>query len=171
MTPLHYACRTGARQIINMLLRTGVDVNAKVGIEVGCTAFTILVNFGARRTQETPEKLLELVQELVARDADIHARDADGNTVMHHACYAKNHAIQRSLRPCWISGPIWGLQMVEQKHHFMPWLEAIPSTGNLPPSNHELKVSDENSSMSRCLFMSGLPLRSWCSRHPQQEPP
>jgi ankyrin repeat protein len=97
MTPLHYACRTGTRQIIEMLLKAGVDVDAKVGAQVECTALMLLLYFGAQRTCESPGEALDLVQLLVASGASVHATDSGGNTVMHHAMMCLDPTVVQAL--------------------------------------------------------------------------
>ena len=103
MTPLHYACRTGTRQIIEMLLKAGVGVDTKVGFgievgaELGCTALMLLLHCGAWRTGESPGEVLDLVQTLVASGASVHARDSGGNTVMHFAMMCLDPTVVQAL--------------------------------------------------------------------------
>jgi len=76
-TPLHLAVESANRDIIQLLLDKGADINAK-DEKSGSTALHYAVRFSKRETAEL----------LIARGADINARDKQGHTPLY---VAANH--------------------------------------------------------------------------------
>jgi len=71
-TLLHKACDKNRKDIVEFLISSGADVNAKE-------------NDGDTPLIEASEGYLELVKILVAKGADLNSRDDDGNTPLHEA--------------------------------------------------------------------------------------
>ena len=96
MSPLHYACRTGISRIVEMILRSGVDVDERAG-ENAETPLMTLLRCGAWRTCHSPGETLKILQALFASGASIHARDSSGNSVIHHAVMTYDPAVIQAL--------------------------------------------------------------------------
>lgn len=96
MTPLHYACRTATCQVIEVLLGSGAEVDPRTeGSQ--CTPLMLLLHYGDWRTRQCPGETLKILKALVTSVASIHATDARGNTVLHHAALSYDPTVIQAL--------------------------------------------------------------------------
>jgi ankyrin repeat protein len=90
MTPLHYACCSGSKDVIELLLKSGAEVDKKGG-RPECTSLMVLLFYAGCWTSGGPRRsrgdVMQIVGLMIAKDASIHARDADGNTCLHYAMF------------------------------------------------------------------------------------
>ena len=96
MTPLHYACRTGTLQVVEMILGAGVKVDAKAR-RCGSTPLMMLLKFGAWRTCDSPGETFKIMQALVAHGASVHTKDASGHQVIHYAMLTYDSTVINAL--------------------------------------------------------------------------
>ena len=107
MTPLHYAADEGHKEIVELLIARGADVNANAGAITSATALhgaagghveiaKLLIDHGAdvnarAKNRATPLHFAadyvqtEVAELLVSEGADIDAKDENGNTPLHKA--------------------------------------------------------------------------------------
>jgi len=103
LTPLMNAAYNGQKEVVELLIANGADVNAKSvgGNNEGSTALMFAAQAGQK----------EVVELLIAKGADVNARSTDGETPLMYAVqcagvfhpdvfgvrsYAKNLAIQKA---------------------------------------------------------------------------
>jgi ankyrin repeat protein len=88
-TPLHCAAWKGQREVIELLLKAGADVNAHNSNDHwGTTA----LHAAAHANQAA------IAQLLIDHGADINAKDLSGKTPMHHTTFHKARAVARLLQ-------------------------------------------------------------------------
>ena len=83
-TPLHYACREGNLEVVNLLLKHGADVNKQN------TYSTIYPVFDAINSTNNQKNYFLIIQSLIERGANINATDSFGNTLLYHAVEKEN---------------------------------------------------------------------------------
>ncbi len=72
-TPLHYAAYAGHKELVELLITNGVDVNTKT--DDGFTPLHVAARQGRTETGEV----------LITKDADVNAKDDDGKTPLDRA--------------------------------------------------------------------------------------
>src|SRR5262249_44452111 len=91
LTPLQHAARVGSKELTEMLLAAGAEVNARLPADKGVPRLPpeMLGAFGAPRYRGTALHLAaegghdEVVKGLLARKADVKACDEQGQTPLH----------------------------------------------------------------------------------------
>lgn len=86
-TPLHYACREGHLEAVNLLIKGGANVNAKNDYS------TIYPIFEAINSVNNQENYFLIIQSLIEGGADIDKVDSFGNTLLHHAIEKENREL------------------------------------------------------------------------------
>ena len=77
LTPLHYACQKGARDIVKLLIENNADVNMASNTSV--TPLHLAARLGNQ----------EIIQSLIDAGADINATDKEGKSVLIYSVLAK----------------------------------------------------------------------------------
>ena len=83
-TPLHYACREGNLEIINLLIKEGANVNSKNHYS------TIYPLFDVINSMNNQKEYFLIIQLLIENGADINKVDSFGNTLLYHAIEKEN---------------------------------------------------------------------------------
>lgn len=86
MTPLYNACRSGWGDVVELMIKKGADVDAESYGE------TPLLKVAGRRVND-----VNLARILLNNDADVNAKNADGNTALYLAILNKNSAMIKLL--------------------------------------------------------------------------
>ena len=86
-TPLHYAAVEGNKEVVELLITKGADVNAKDD-QSGETPLHFAAFSGHK----------EIVELLIAKGADVNAKDDDGKTPLDSAIRRKHSEIADLLR-------------------------------------------------------------------------
>lgn len=95
LTPLHYACRSGSREIVEIILEANVEVDARDKNQR--TPLMLLLLFGGWRTCHTPGDALVILKALVAKGASIHANDSGGCQAIHYSMSTTDPDIIQTL--------------------------------------------------------------------------
>ncbi len=91
VTPLHYATRWGRKEIAELLIAKGADVNAKA--KYGDTPLHGAIYANGTYLEETGRK--EMIELLIAKGADVNAKDEGGKTPLHFATgYGRNEIVE-----------------------------------------------------------------------------
>jgi hypothetical protein len=85
-TPLHKAAYEGYREIVELLIAKGADVNAKN--KRGMTPLHLAAEYGRN----------QVVELLIAKGADVNAEDEDGETPLNRAIKVKQTDLADRLR-------------------------------------------------------------------------
>lgn len=86
MTPLYNACRSGWGDVVELMIKKGADVDAESYGE------TPLLKVAGKKVND-----VNLARILIKYDADVNAKDAQGNTPLYHAILNKNSAMIKLL--------------------------------------------------------------------------
>lgn len=86
MTPLYNACRSGWGDVVELMIKKGADVDAESYGE------TPLLKVAGRKVND-----VNLARILLNNDADVNAKNADGNTALYLAILNKNSAMIKLL--------------------------------------------------------------------------
>ncbi|RDU70271.1 ankyrin repeat domain-containing protein [Helicobacter brantae] len=86
MTPLYNACRSGWGDVVELMIKKGADVDAESYGE------TPLLKVAGRKVND-----VNLARILINNDADVNAKDANGNTPLYLAILNKNSAMIKLL--------------------------------------------------------------------------
>lgn len=86
MTPLYNACRSGWGDVVELMIKKGADVDAESYGE------TPLLKVAGRKVND-----VNLAKILINNDADVNAKDANGNTPLYLAILNKNSAMIKLL--------------------------------------------------------------------------
>ncbi|XP_061845845.1 integrin-linked protein kinase isoform X2 [Colius striatus] len=88
-SPLHWACREGRSNVVDMLIMRGARIN--VMNRGDDTPLHLAASHGHR----------DIVQKLVQFKADINAVNEHGNTPLHYACFWGHDTVAESERRSW----------------------------------------------------------------------
>ena len=86
-TPLHFAARDGYKEIVELLIAKGADVNAKDN-DGGTTPLHHAASYGRN----------EVVELLIAKGADVNAKDNYGGTPLDRAISSNKKSTASFLR-------------------------------------------------------------------------
>ena len=86
-TPLHKAAYEGYREIVELLIAKGADVNAKGGVTKG----TIPLHKAASNGHK------EVAEVLIAKGADVNAKSENGRTSLHNAALSGHKEVVELL--------------------------------------------------------------------------
>lgn len=86
MTPLYNACRSGWGDVVELMIKKGADVDAESYGE------TPLLKVAGRKVND-----VNLARILLNNDADVNAKNSDGNTALYLAILNKNSAMIKLL--------------------------------------------------------------------------
>lgn len=86
MTPLYNACRSGWGDVVELMIKKGADVDDESYGE------TPLLKVAGKKVND-----VNLAKILIKYDADVNAKDAQGNTPLYHAILNKNSAMIKLL--------------------------------------------------------------------------
>ncbi|KAF2825558.1 ankyrin [Ophiobolus disseminans] len=94
-TALHYACRTGCREVLDVILKANVEVDARD--QKGRTPMMLFLACSGWRTCDDPEEAGRILNILLAKGASIRAKDSSGYQPIHYAMATMNPGIIQTL--------------------------------------------------------------------------